>query len=348
MGRNPILTRIARYLEMVGPRFNTTTLENKRYTLLALERRFNELRHTHPEKVLEADPIRWREKEVLELLELLKTNEGGGKTALSSQVQTLAMVEGFLAHIGNPIIAQLRREAPQKFPHRQETVRKSSLSIAQVEQIRHTCEQLPGWRGSCARFLVVGYAFTGARLSEFRRARRMDLDMTSSNPDEWTLEIAFPKAERLHGIRKVPIPAPMRPALARFLQERKETLSGMGLADTPERPLVFSPKNPEKSWSKATIEHLAAELRSKTGIHFSVHSFRRTYGQLLVDRGTSIETVSNMMGHSSSTVTEKYYCRKSADRARTEVLRSFAQPSAMAQSAKNSLISERFDFTGYA
>jgi len=47
-------------------------------------------------------------------------------------------------------------------------------------------------------------------------------------------------------------------------------------------------------------------------------------------------------------VTEKYYCRKSADRARAAVLRSFAQPSAMAQSTKNSLISGRLDYTGYA
>ena len=348
MGRNPLKTSIARYLVVEERRVSGTTFVNKRYVLHALGRRFNEIRHTHPEKCLEADPLKWKEREILEVLDLLKTGRDGTRIALSSQVQTLTVAEGFLARIGNPIIAQLRWEMPQKFPHRQDTMRKSSLTTTQVEQIERTCEQLSGWRGTCVRFLVVGYPFTGARLSELLKARRMDLDMTSSNPDEWTLEIAFPKAERLHGIRKVPIPEPLRPELARFLKERERTLSEMGLADTPERPLVFSSKNPDKPWSKSTIEHRAAELRSKTGIQFTVHSFRRTFGQLMLDRGESIEDVAPMMGHSSSVVTEKYYCRKSADRARDAVLRSFAQPSAMAQSTKNPLISGRLDYTGYA
>lgn len=348
MGRNPLVTRITAYLDKVRLRFSPTTFDNKRYILLAFARRYNGIRRNHPEKSLVADPIKWREKEILEMLELMKTGVDGKETYLSSQVQMVGIVEGFLTFIGNPIVAQVKRDVPQRFPHRQETQIKPHLNMAQVERLRQACKEIPGWRGTCAGFLVVAYSLTGPRRDELRKARRKDLDVTNPNPDEWTLEIAFPKANRIHGRRKVPIPEPLRPDVATFLRERAKKLSELGLTDTPDRPLVFSLENPEGPWSQSTIGHLNEALREKTGIQFTTHTLRRTYGQLLLNQGASLEAVSPMMGHSSTVVTERYYCRKDADQARIEVLRSFARPSAMAQSTKNPLISGKSDYTGYA
>ena len=65
---------------------------------------------------------------------------------------------------------------------------------------------------------------------------------------------------------------------------------------------------------------IKAVLR-KMGIQFSPHGLRRTYGQVLLDLGVDIQTVSVMLGHSSTQTTERHYCRKDADSARLEVIR---------------------------
>ena len=39
----------------------------------------------------------------------------------------------------------------------------------------------------------------------------------------------------------------------------------------------------------------------------NIHTFRRTFGSLLVQQGVSIFTVSKLLGHSSVTVTETHY-----------------------------------------
>lgn len=41
---------------------------------------------------------------------------------------------------------------------------------------------------------------------------------------------------------------------------------------------------------------------------------------MLLNNGVSIETVSVMLGHNSTTTTEKHYCRKTDDSARLEVI----------------------------
>lgn len=41
----------------------------------------------------------------------------------------------------------------------------------------------------------------------------------------------------------------------------------------------------------------------------TTHVARRTFGQLQIDAGTPLETVSHMLGHSSTAMTEKKYAR---------------------------------------
>jgi integrase len=75
-------------------------------------------------------------------------------------------------------------------------------------------------------------------------------------------------------------------------------------------------------------------------------TLRRTFGQVLLNRGVSIETVSLTLGHASTRTTETYYCRKDADSARSEVLRALAGTQ-NGPSAKNPLIERRELITGY-
>lgn len=50
------------------------------------------------------------------------------------------------------------------------------------------------------------------------------------------------------------------------------------------------------------------------------HTGRKTYGQLLVSKGVRMETVARTLGHSSTKITEAYYCRPKTDDVIKEVL----------------------------
>ena len=54
-----------------------------------------------------------------------------------------------------------------------------------------------------------------------------------------------------------------------------------------------------------------AELRSAAGVPLDYRVLRRTFGQCYIDAGLDVETVSVLMGHSTTRTTEYYYCRRS-------------------------------------
>lgn len=78
-----------------------------------------------------------------------------------------------------------------------------------------------------------------------------------------------------------------------------------------------------------------------------MHGLRRTYGQTLLDRGVPLETVSVMLGHSSTTTTERHYCQENTTSAMLEVNRVFERPS-VSPSVNPPLIDRKNVLPGYA
>jgi integrase len=165
---------------------------------------------------------------------------------------------------------------------------------------------------------MASYAYTGLRLSELRRARFEDLDTKA-----WTLRVSHPKGERTYGVQRiVPIPEPLRPVVSKFLDARERQLAKKRLLEA--RPLVFA-HSPRTPVTKQTVQRWKVELEALSGVQFTMHSLRRTYGQNLLNRGVALESVSLALGHSSTLTTEKHYCRKNADSARLEIVRAFQE-----------------------
>lgn len=56
---------------------------------------------------------------------------------------------------------------------------------------------------------------------------------------------------------------------------------------------------------------LLKRLQQQSGIQtrLTTHVARRTFGQLMIDRGIRLDVVSKMLGHSSTGMTERYYAR---------------------------------------
>jgi integrase len=56
----------------------------------------------------------------------------------------------------------------------------------------------------------------------------------------------------------------------------------------------------------------------------SPHTLRRTFGSDLINRGLRLETVSKLLGHSSTTITERAYAQLLAPTIRRELFEAFA------------------------
>ncbi len=83
-------------------------------------------------------------------------------------------------------------------------------------------------------------------------------------------------------------------------------------------------RDPSRPVSKQTGQRWKVEIERRSGVEFTMHGLRRTYGQTLINRGVGIESVSLALGHSSTITTEKHQCGKSVDSARLEMVRAFA------------------------
>ncbi len=60
-------------------------------------------------------------------------------------------------------------------------------------------------------------------------------------------------------------------------------------------------------WYNLHLKEIAASLKIEK--HITSHVARKTFGQLMLDRHCPIETVSKMMGHSNTLITEQCYAR---------------------------------------
>jgi len=290
--------------------YSSATLDYTTDILQTLDREFADARINDPS--LKVDPSQWGEPEIKAILLAIRKR----KLSHNSQVQYIAVMRGFLRYIGNGVLDSMKARQPMLFP-RKETVRKNCLSEEQLSRILESTDELSGWRGECMRFMIWTYAYTGLRLGELAKANRTDLDT-----HKWVLTVRHPKGERTYGTQRIiPIPEPLRLVMTRFLRAREQILAENGLLDT--EPLVFPEQEPDKHICRPTIQAWKAEIERISGVKFTVHTLRRTYGQTLLDRGVQLQTVSLMLGHSSTVTTERYYCRKDADSARLEVIDAF-------------------------
>lgn len=333
-GRYPLKTTIREYMTATKDYYAPRTVQDRKLILNAIEREFAEARAENPE--LKAEPAVWGEREIVSVMLALRSRG----LSHASQRQELAILKGLLRYAGNTILDKMRAKNPHVFP-KPISDRKPSLTEDQLAKVLRASDEMKGWRGECIRFMMATYAHTGMRLNELRMAEYTDLDLKN-----WTIRVSHPKGERTYGVQRViPIPEPLKPTVARFLRERERVLTENGLLGV--KPLVFGEGNPEQPVAIPTVKSWASEVRARSGVAFTVHSLRRTYGQNLLNRGASIETVSIALGHSSTVTTEKHYCRKDSDLARLEIVQAY-QRSETLPSAQSARIDREKNLAGYA
>ena len=153
--------------------------------------------------------------------------------------------------------------------------------------------------------------FTGLRIGEALSLRWSDIDLT-----EKLIRVNQSKTE--NGIRVVPIPPELVQKIKRwgvYLQERgayrhngnflSTTRTGHWLDRKTRRILSSEPGSPMKPQSVERILRRVGERVGIEGLH--PHRLRRTYATYLVNAGVSLSSVSKLLGHSSTEITEKAY-----------------------------------------
>jgi len=86
-----------------------------------------------------------------------------------------------------------------------------------------------------------------------------------------------------------------------------------------ERPVLVNnpflfPGMTERHITTSAIRQLIKKTAERAGVegsHVHPHSFRHTYAHMLLESGNNIGTVSKMLGHSTSSVTEQFYLKES-------------------------------------
>jgi integrase/recombinase XerD len=143
--------------------------------------------------------------------------------------------------------------------------------------------------------LVWLLRWTGIRIGEALSLRQGDVDLAEG-------VICVPTSKTASGIRTVPIPPELRLRINRWLDH----LHRQGLLG-PQLPFLVTrnrtPMVPQH------VEKLLRRVGKRADINgrLTAHRLRRTYASHLLNEGMRLESVSKLLGHSNTAITEKAY-----------------------------------------
>lgn len=183
-------------------------------------------------------------------------------------------------HIETDIMLDVDRIRPKQ-------KKKERLTPEEMESCR---EKLSSERETALFELMLS---TGMRVGEIAKLRIEDIDLQSRK-----INIHGEKSENSDRVGYMSIKA--RNAMIRYIGERKE-----GYVFRPYKNSV----NESKPISNGTIEKWAKEIGKRGGAHCitTVHIFRKTFASETYRRTKDVKLVSILLGHASTTITEKYY-----------------------------------------
>lgn len=92
--------------------------------------------------------------------------------------------------------------------------------------------------------------------------------------------------------------------LSAWLKERLQLI--IGCRNNPPNLLIYRKGQRLYPYQDSGIDLRLKKLAAVLGFSFSNHTLRRTFGRLMWLSGVKIETISKMLGHSSSTTTLRY------------------------------------------
>jgi len=337
MGRYPFEAALKPYLTVRKASWKKLTREERERKFRYLSRVFRDLKKEN--KIGTTNPKKMTESDILAFEEWML--DDGLDPATRAKYR--CMVKDFLNWNENYVYERLiqkkyisTKQPPKPIKTLNEEEFDTLLSYAEKNR--------DNWTENMAYFIVGMCGYLGLRPKEIREANVEDI-----NKHKWIFTVQHPKGEDSYGEkREIPIVAPLRPIIQEFLGVREQYLKENGILSA--KPLIPSINNNNgkisvTEYSSNRFRVIARKLAQDSGIHFQVKMLRSTCGQILKDRGTSIESVSKFLGHSSTKTTEKFYCRLRDEAMFQEINSIFPQEN---KSAISRSIENKKDLSGYA
>jgi len=172
--------------------------------------------------------------------------------------------------------------------------------------------------------LVWLLRWTGLRLGEALALRISDVDLVGG-------VISVHDSKTASGVRQVPIVPELRPRLVRWLEhlrslglhrERGYLLVVTHVRSWRDRKTgIVSQTVPGQPMSPQAAEATVRRVGERAGIErLTPHRLRRTYGSYLLNRGLRLESVSKLLGHANTSITERAYAALLDETVRAELL----------------------------
>lgn len=299
-GRYPFVAWINKYLSNCGLADETIKERRRRLTRI-----YHDLQLLESDgKIGTTNPEKMTENEVGAFVDSLIARGKKGKDF----EHDVTALNGLLKNANNLAIESLKNRYPAKFRKSIKTGRYPPLDGEEFNFIVQGAEKVDpaNWYKIESYAIVVLGLASGARHKELKEGKVHDLCLRSGDEH---YHIEHPKGEDSYGeTRDPPLRPECQPFLRKYLQKRKEML-----VKRPDNEFLF-PALRDKADGKLSSNSITRMVRfvgqDAQVVKLDLHKCRRTFGQMLLDEGVSIEVVSVLMGHASTAMTEKFYCRR--------------------------------------
>lgn len=134
------------------------------------------------------------------------------------------------------------------------------------------------------------FVFAGLRRNELLNLKFADVDI-----ENLTIFVQRGKGNK---DRMIPMSYTLAQSLTRYIQERKRL--------NRTCPEFFASLNRNCGFTSDGLKKLVEQVRSSSGIYFTVHKLRHTFATLMLEGGCDIYSLSKMMGHSDIKTTTIY------------------------------------------
>ncbi|QLH74565.1 MAG: site-specific integrase [Methanomassiliicoccales archaeon] len=342
-GRYPFLSWLNKLLKSCGLA-EATIVERRR----RLKRIYKDLLDLQSKgKIETTNPEKMSEKDVGAFVDAMCQKGKKGKDF----EHDMTALNTLLKYANNLALESYKNKHASQFRRSMKVNRHPSLSPDEYARILDNADKVEtnDWNKMESYAIVILGMATGARHKELREGKLDDLTLTNGNE---CYHIEHPKGEDTYGQTRDTV---VMAACVKFLKRYREKRLAM-LARYPDNLYLF-PAFRDKLDGKLSTNSITKMVRM-VGKECSVegldlHKCRRTFGQKLLDEEARIESVSVLMGHATTAMTEKFYCRRKQQQAINDARNLMGNvPSSTVQNSlpdtKNPLIDKKYEMSGYA
>jgi integrase len=267
------------------------------------------------------DPVGARRQDVEEYLDEWSHRVGSKPSSVRLRIAALKKLYDYLDSRGRLVDADGRElRNPVDRVERPRSRRKPNDWLSQEESEALLSAAI----NAQERAVVDVLRWTGLRAGEACALTWRDVDLDRG-------EVRVRRSKTDSGVRTVPI----LPELDAGLRSWRRYLEGRGLY-LPDRPVLATkggtPMKQQFAWR--LLKRVAARggVRAREAVDASgwnvseltPHTLRRTFATDLLNRGVRLETISRVLGHADTRVTQAYYAELLDETARDEILKAMA------------------------